>query len=230
MVRGPCDAGPAFPVARYLLTIRRYISRFDALTLAASTNLAMMAHDQGKAARPDPAGSARTGRRRLATDSRGGALIEFALIAPALIALLLAITETSLVFFAQQGLQTALDTAARAVMTGQAQSAGLTQAQFQNSACAALPPYLTCSKLIVDAQTAASLDGVNVSAPTITFDVTGKVSNSWSYSIGGAGDIVVLRLIYLWPLPTGPLGFTLNDASGTQRLLIATSVAKTEPY
>jgi hypothetical protein len=48
--------------------------------------------------------------------------------------------------------------------------------------------------------------------------------------VGGAGDIVVLRLLYLWPLPTGPLGFTLNDASGTQKLLIATSVAKSEPY
>jgi Flp pilus assembly protein TadG len=167
---------------------------------------------------------------RLHADQRGAAALEFALIAPMLFALLMAVTETSLVFFAQEGLQTALDVAARKIMTGQAQNAGMTQAQFQQTACAALPPYLACSNLIVDAQTASSLANVNTSAPTITFDKTGKVTNSWNYSVGGAGDIVVLRLLYLWPLPTGPLGFTLNDASGTQKLLIATSVAKTEPY
>ena len=164
------------------------------------------------------------------TDARGSVITEFALVAPMMIALLLAITMTSITFFAQQGLETAVESASRQIMTGQAQKAGMTPAQFKTAACQSLPPFMSCANLMVDARTATSLDTVDSSAPTITFDNHGNISNSWTYSIGSAGSIVVLRLMYVWTLPVGPLGLTLNNISSTQRMLVATSVAKTEPY
>jgi hypothetical protein len=36
--------------------------------------------------------------------------------------------------------------------------------------------------------------------------------------------------MYLWDTQKGPLGFDLSTLSGGKRLLIATSVFKTEPY
>ncbi|HET8612137.1 MAG TPA: TadE/TadG family type IV pilus assembly protein, partial [Sphingomonas sp.] len=43
---------------------------------------------------------------RLRGDSRGASIVEFAIVAAPFLALLIAIVETSLVFFAQQGLET----------------------------------------------------------------------------------------------------------------------------
>ena len=163
-------------------------------------------------------------------DNRGSTVVEFALVAAPLLALLIAILETSLVFFTQQGIETATEVTARAVTTGNAQSGSMTPAQFKQVACAALPGYLQCSNLYVDVQTAASFAAANTSSPTITYDKNGNVTNNFSYATGGAGDIVVVRLMYMWPVATGPLGFDLSNQPGRNRMIICTSVAKTEPY
>ena len=168
-------------------------------------------------------------------DEHAAALIEFALIAAPLLALLLAIVETSLVFFAQQGIETAAEAAARQVLTGQASSTAgtssyMTQQQFHDMACGGLPPFLSCNNLIVDVQTVASGDwsDVNTSLPTLTYDKNGKPVTA--YSTGSAGSIVVLRLMYIWPVPTGPLGFNLSNMSNNSRMLLGTEVFKSENY
>ena len=164
------------------------------------------------------------------TDRRGSAAVEFALVAAPFFALLIAIVATALLFFAQEGLETASEAASRLILTGTAQSAGQSQSQFQASACKALPVYMACSNLYVDVQSYSSFSGLSTSAPTITFDKNGKVSNSFAYSTGTAGSIVVVRLMYIWSVPLGPLGFNLSTLSNGQRLLSAVSVARTESY
>src|ERR1700758_4455753 len=59
--------------------------------------------------------------RRFGRNRRGSAVVEFALVAPIFIALLFAILETALMFFASQVLETMNDNAARLIQTGQAQ-------------------------------------------------------------------------------------------------------------
>ena len=167
---------------------------------------------------------------RIADDLKGSVLVEFAMVAAPLIALILAIIETTLVFFTQQAIESATEVAARAVTTGNAQSSGMSQAQFKQVAFKALPGYLDCNRLYADVQTAASFASANTGSPTMTYDKNGNVTNNFSYATGGAGDIVVIRLMYLWPVATGPLGFDLSNQPGSQRMLIGTSVAKTEPY
>src|SRR5215470_4646164 len=60
--------------------------------------------------------------RRFGRNGRGSAAVEFALVAPMFFALLFAILETALMFFATQVLETITQNSARAVVTGQAQS------------------------------------------------------------------------------------------------------------
>lgn len=172
------------------------------------------------------------GRLRLfGKNERGTTIIEFALIAAPLFALLIAILETSLTFFAQQALETTAEASARQVMTGQAQKANLSQAQFLNMVCGKLPSFMSCSKVMVDVQTSANFSSANTTLPTITFDpTTGKPTNTWQYQIGNAGDIVTLRIMYLWPVVSGPLGFSLANSGSNTRILLATQVFKTEPY
>ena len=171
--------------------------------------------------------SVRTFRR----DARAATIVEFALVIAPLIALLLAILETSLVYFSQEGLETTAEAAGRLVMTGQAQSAGWSASQFQTQVCNTLPPYMSCSQLMIDVQSSSSFSNANIGMPTITYNSNnGADSNAWQYNVGAAGAIVVVRLMYIWPVPTGPLGFSLANTSNGRRVLMATSVTKTEPY
>src|ERR1700730_5027278 len=73
--------------------------------------------------------------RRFGRNRKGSAAVEFALVAPAFIALLFAILETGIMFFAGQYLQTITQDGARIIMTGQAQNAGDTQTAFHKYIC-----------------------------------------------------------------------------------------------
>jgi Flp pilus assembly protein TadG len=167
--------------------------------------------------------------RRLAGDRRGAAALEFGLIAVPLGALMVAILQTSLTFFAQQTLETTAEKSVRQLMTGQAQAAGMTQAQFNTLVCSKLPAFMKCSKVVIDVQQATAFSSATTAAPTLTYDASGKITNK-TYAPGGPGTINVAKIMYVWNVQKGPLGFDLSNMPGGTRLLIATSVFKTEPY
>ena len=73
--------------------------------------------------------------RRFARREDGAAAVEFAMVAAPFLALMFAIMETALVFFASQTMETAVADRARLIMTGQAQSQNFSAAQFKQ-ACA----------------------------------------------------------------------------------------------
>src|SRR5260370_16465200 len=74
--------------------------------------------------------------RRFGQGEDGVAGGEFGMVAAPFLALMFAIMETALVFFANQTLETAVADSARLIMTGQAQSGGFTQQQFKDAVCA----------------------------------------------------------------------------------------------
>lgn len=196
--------------------------------------------------------------RAIGKDCRGAMAIEFALVGPAFIALLIAILNTMLIYLAQEGLETAAESATRLLLTGQAQTislanghTGMTADDFKNAICngttgtdasgattdipALLPPMLTCANLTVNVKTVNSYAVSNATTPTFTYDKNGVVTSTgtgYSASTGGTGrnKILVLQLIYLWPTTLGPLGFDLSNQPNHNRMLVATSVMTTEDY
>lgn len=160
----------------------------------------------------------------------GAAALEFAIVAAPFIALLLATLQTALAFFAGQVLESAVNDASREILTGSAQNAGLSQAGFATAVCSKVQALFNCSKLMIDVQTASSFTAANTSTPTLTFDANGNVTNSWSYNPGNPGDIVVMRVMYQWPVFLGPLGLNLSNESNGNLLLMATSTFKNEPF
>src|ERR1700693_2245277 len=76
-----------------------------------------------------PKTSVRKMLSRFRRNRRGSTAVEVALVAPVFFALLFAILETAIVFFADQVLETMTQNSARMIMTGQAQTAAYTQAQ-----------------------------------------------------------------------------------------------------
>ena len=185
--------------------------------------------------------------RAIRRDKTAGAAIEFALIAPMVISLILATLQLVLVFLAQAALETACEGSARYVLTGEAQTnfqgvydsnnnlITTPQQQFYNYVCAQMPSFMGCGYLFADVTSGASYSTVTLGEPTWTFDSKGNVTNTFSYNPGTQGAIVVVRLYYFWPV-ISIFGFNITSVTDTNAkntmydVLIATSVAKTEGY
>ena len=166
--------------------------------------------------------------RRFHRREDGAAAVEFALVATPFLALTFAIMETAEVFFAGQALETATADSARLIMTGQAQTQGFSQAQFKNSVCAKVYALFDCNGgVFVDVKKYSSFASVDLTKP---IDANGNLVNNFGYDPGGPGCIVVVRLLYQWPVYLSLMGLNLADMSGKKRLLVATSAFRNEPY
>ena len=175
-------------------------------------------------------GSFRTALHRFRRNRRGSAAVEFALVAPVFFALLFAIIETAIVFFAGQVLETITQDSARKIMTGQAQTAKYSQAQFKDNvvcpADALAKVLFNCTGLYVDVQSYSSFSGVKIKDPI----AGGNFLPAMNYSPGVAGDIVVVRMFYQWPLFVTGLGYNISNLAGSKRLLSATAAFRNEPF
>ena len=165
--------------------------------------------------------------RRFARQKDGSAAIEFSLVAAPFIALLFAIIETSMVFFAGQTLEAAVADSARLIMTGEAQSKGFSQSDFKTQVCNRIFGLFDCAGgLYVDVKSYSSFTAISTASPI----VNKTFNTSMSYSPGTVGDIVVVSLYYQWPIYVSMLGNNLENLNGGKRLLAATSVFRVEPY
>jgi Flp pilus assembly protein TadG len=166
--------------------------------------------------------------RRLVRQQDGAAAVEFGLVAAPFLALVFAIIETAVVFFAGQALETAVADSSRLIMTGQAQTQSFDAAAFKNAVCAKIYGLFNCaSGVSVDVQTFTSFSNVSNTNPV---DASGNFNLNPSYNPGGPGDIVMVRLFYQYPVYVSLLGFNLSNVNGGKRLLAATAVFRNEPY
>jgi Flp pilus assembly protein TadG len=197
-------------------------------------------------AMPSPAPTRFTLRNalhRFRGNRRGSAVVEFALVAPMFFALLFAIIETAIMFFASQVLETVTQNSARVILTGQAQgqngsvaacqvTAGVVsacdQATFKAYVCSQIPAMFDCTKLYVDVQSYSnSFGSVRLSNHVTngTFDGSGL-----QYNAGTASQVVVVQLFYQWPIFVTGLGYKLLNLNGDKRLLVATAAFQNEPF
>ena len=86
----------------------------------------------------------------------------------------------------------------------------MTKTQFNNWVCQNIYALFNCNNLMINVQTYASFSSASTSAPTLTYNAQGQVNNTWTYNPGGPGDIVVVQVMYQWPVVLGPLGFNLS--------------------
>jgi len=169
--------------------------------------------------------------RRFMRRQDGSAAVEFSIVALPFLALIFAIMETALVFFAGQTLETAVADASRLIMTGQAQNQGWSQDDFKTAVCAQLNGGLfdCANKVLVDVRTYDSFSSV-------TNDTTTPTTNNQldptkaSYSPGIPGSLEVVRLYYQWPIYVSLLGYDLSNMGSGNRMLLATAVFCNEPF
>jgi Flp pilus assembly protein TadG len=171
--------------------------------------------------------------RRFRRSRGGSAAVEFALVAPVFFALLFAIIETAMMFFATQVLETVTQNSARLILTGQAQTAGDSQGQFMsNVVCptgsVANVLFNCLTGIYIDVESYSAFSNVVMSSQ---IDANGNfITSNLGYNPGGPGDIVVVRMFYKWPLYVTGLGYNIANLTGNQRLLYGTAAFQNEPY
>ncbi|WP_170181879.1 TadE/TadG family type IV pilus assembly protein [Phreatobacter stygius] len=167
--------------------------------------------------------------RRFKRDADGVTAVEFGLVALPFFTLLFGIIEVALAFFASQILETATADAARLVLTGQAQAANFNKAAFQQAVCDKARVMLSCSGIAVDVKTVANFGNADTSGPARTS--SGAVNySSMGYNQGNGGDIVVVKVVYEWPIMMPTFGLGFGDLPNGKRLLRATAVFRNEPF
>ena len=168
--------------------------------------------------------------RRFARQQDGAAAVEFALVALPFLALTFAILETALVFFAGQTLEAAATDAGRLIMTGQAQTAGLQPGRLQDPGVQS--PRRRIVRLL-ERRLCRRQDLYQLRRRQHRFaDHQRPVRHHarWPITPAAPGNIVVVSLYYQWPIYVSLLGNNLSNLNGGNRLLVATSVFRNEPY
>jgi Flp pilus assembly protein TadG len=164
--------------------------------------------------------------RGLGRDRRGSAAVEFAIIAPVFFALVFAIIETGMVFFAGQVLETGVQDTGRIFYTSQTP----TETALRAGLCSSVTTLMDCgtTNLCLDVRKFAK--GVAISLPTVV-DASGTYNCAVEMPVATDVDItVVVRAYYKWPLFVTGLGYNIaNVQRGTvnnKRLLAAATAVR----
>jgi len=164
--------------------------------------------------------------RRFVRQQSGIAAVEFGMVAAPFLALIFAILETSVIFFAGQALETAVADSGRLIMTGQAQNQGFDQSAFKNAVCAKIYGLFDCANgIFIEVKSFPTFAAITMPTP---LDGSGNFVNNFGYDPGVPCSIVLVRLFYRWPVYVSLLG--LDNMAGGKRLLVATSAFRNEPY
>ena len=155
------------------------------------------------------------------------------MIATPFFALLFAIIETSIVFFAGQVLENGLQDSARLLYTHQAQDSGMTAAQFKTDLCTRVSVLMSCSIVDIDVKFYAAGTAITITDP---IDAAGNYDNSaltYQTQPSGSTATVVARAFYRWPLFVTGLGYNIanvgRNTASSKRLLAATAAFHVEP-
>lgn len=120
---------------------------------------------------------------------RGATIVEFAIIAPVFILLMIGVIELSMVYFANLTMQHAVREGARYAVTGQNNLDPNTANQQR---------YQAVLQKIKD----SSMGMYDKVAPTVSVTNMSGGSNSGAGTFGNAGDIIVISLDCNWPMVT----------------------------
>jgi Flp pilus assembly protein TadG len=179
----------------------------------------------------------RVGQRRFLANEEGAGAVDFALVLLPFLAVMMVIIESAIVLLAGQVLQTSATNGARLILTGQAQTGNYSAAQFKSAICANLTVMFNCANnLYIDVRNYPISAIVPPPSPT---NADGTLNSaSYGFSPGNPGDIVIVRLIYQWPVIAAKIGFCntatacglVNSTTNGANTLVATVAFRNEPY
>lgn len=168
--------------------------------------------------------------RAFARDLTAVAAIEFALVSPIMLGVVLATLQAASIFLAEAYFELGAEAAARIVLTNQTGS--LTAAQFQTEVCNQLTILFNCAQVIVELEPLPA-GTTNLTSFLPTFNSSGVLQGTPAVDVGAAagsaGTDMLLVVMYPWPVFGGPLGLNFSNLGSGQMLMTSTQVFRIEP-
>lgn len=164
--------------------------------------------------------------RGLIGQRSGATAVEFALVAPVALFMIVAIVEYSLFYYKTAFLKHVLHEAARNVQTGEVQRAGDPQAFFRSEYCEDASFLMRCEDVYFDVRSAGDL--ASVSFPQASFDNQGRPIN-FVFQPGGSGDVTTMRVAAPFVFVT-PFMQEIFQPTGAPAIIVGYSIAKNEPF
>lgn len=173
-------------------------------------------------------------QQRYARDAHGATAIEFAILAVPFLAILFAILELALIFFTGAIMTQAISDTGRMVRVGSFQGCG-SASEFKALVCNRMKNMMNCqANLRVDLFTASDFQSVVMTDPGMSGldpdDEDSEIEDG-EFADTNAGEPVVLRGTFYYPLALPPVITRLENLSGSGRHVISVSTAfRNEPF
>ncbi len=180
--------------------------------------------------------------KKTKTDTKGATAVEFAMLGIPFVMLLLGIVELSTLFFVKSTLQHAVAESSRQVRTGEFQAAGGGASEFKTLVCSNMAGVGKCSNLRVDVISTATGKFTNLVLPQSPPPCTGSkaqidaceaadpVMPADTYVNTNGGDVVIVRVQYVYHLATPSFLTRLANAPGNTHVITETTAFKNEPF
>lgn len=169
-------------------------------------------------------------------DSAGSAAVEFALVAPPFLALMMSTFEVGWFYFATSQIDAAAIEAARTIRTGQVQQAnggvGLTKQEFYDQVCPSVAVFGNCSSILtveVDTFPDFSSLAADTSSTVCTNDEPATIA-ALSYNPGDENEIVRLRVCLLYKTINPTIGVNVSETADGKRRVFASYIIRNEPF
>jgi Flp pilus assembly protein TadG len=166
---------------------------------------------------------------RWVKDISAVAAIEFSLVGLPFIIMTMGVVEMAIVFTSQSVLQNATFSAARLIRTGQLQQGAMGDPQqaFRDAVCDFAELAIQCDNIQFTVSTLDDFSDADDMAPE--FDEEGNLQDT-EFDAGAENDIVLVRVVYNYPITTPIMRQVLSDMDGNKRSLMSTIILQTEPY
>ena len=160
-------------------------------------------------------------------DESGATAVEFALVGVPFIIMVIGIIEMALMFTANSLLEASTSEAARQIRIGAVQQTGGEDA-FKDALCGFAETLIPCDDIQYQVQSVDSFEDAQ-DFPEATFDEEGNLQDQ-NFDAGGVNDIVLIRVVYKYPIKTPLMQLILTNNNDGNRILMSTVVLQTEPY
>lgn len=168
--------------------------------------------------------------RMFSRRKEGATALEFALVGPPFLLLLMALAEVSVMSVVQSNLNFAMSETARRIRTGEIQSAGLGAADVKAEVCRGMTRIMPvdCSNdLFIDVRKFTQFADVAGNDPA---DDGVLDPGEFAYDPGQASEIVLARGFYRWQVFTPFFSGIFANFPGGYRLMSSAIMFRNEPW
>lgn len=157
----------------------------------------------------------------------GATAIEFAILSIPFVMFLIGIIEISLMIANYSILEASTDSAARMIRTGQVQQGEEEPVDFFRETLCEEAIIMDCSRFQFQV---TKLDNFTQAQDNIPeFDDEGNLVDQ-DFEAGDAGDIILIRVTYMYNFFTPFIGQLFSNYGTNKRLMMSTVVMQNEPY